>query len=759
MNLSPVESLEPDQLLDELVTAYLKAVEAGQAPDRQQWLAQYPQLADDLAAFFADQDRWERMTAPMRAALGPPSVTEDTPLGQGNKSGADLRMGGEAGSFGDYELLAEIGRGGMGIVYKARQGSLGRVVALKMLRGGNRALAADVHRFRVEAEAAAGLDHPHIVPIYEIGTLEGQAYFSMKLLSGGNLANAAVRDQKPGLGKEARRRAAQWVATTARAVHHAHRRGILHRDLKPSNILLDAEGRPHVTDFGLAKRVEVDSSLTESGVLVGTPSYMAPEQATGKKGAITTATDIYGLGAVLYALIAGQPPFRGDTVLETLEQIKQREPEPPTKSKQQVDQDLQTICLKCLEREPERRYGSAEALADDLERWLAGEPIRARPISRAARLWRWCRRNRVLAGLTATLAVIVPVAIAGLAITTSLIWQEKKQTEFEKEQTKNALAEAQANYTLAEAQRRRAETNFREAYWTIEELLWAFGPDQHSQPMSAAELKQFQTERALRFFAPFCEDPSDEPAVRLQKGAAYVHTGRVYQVLGERDKAQKAFHQAVAVFARLVQDFPDDPTYPHELATALRILADDLYQAGQLADANGYYRKAVRIWREALRNHRAGLEAYLRLATVQCLWFDSDLRDPTAALQLAQKAVEMAPRDPQPKMIMGIAYYQMNRWSAALNAFQEAFQKASGWDRKWPWTPSFPSLFFFAMAQSRCGKHAEALESYQKAVRLMAKIPIARADPYNCAIRAEAAAVLEIQEPPAAKVEEKSAQH
>src|SRR5947209_9967488 len=232
----------------------------------------------------------------------------------------------------------------------------------------------------------------------------------MKLIEGGSLDRQLARfSAEP-------KAAARLLAAVARAVHHAHQRGILHRDLKPGNVLVDAAGQPHVTDFGLAKRVEVDSSLTQSGVLIGTPSYMAPEQTSGVRGAITTATDVYGLGAVLYAMLTGQPPFRGDHVLETLRQVREQEPQSPSAVNPRVDRDLATITLKCLRKEPEQRYASAAALAEDLEHWLKGEPIQARPLGRAARLRRWCRRNPVVASLTAAAAVLLAVILVGLSV-------------------------------------------------------------------------------------------------------------------------------------------------------------------------------------------------------------------------------------------------------------------------------------------------------------------------------------------------------
>src|SRR6476469_651138 len=276
------------------------------------------------------------------------------------------------GELGDYELLEEVGRGGQGVVFRERQKSLNRIVALKVIGLGQWATKAHLKRFRLEAEAAASLDHPCIVPIYEVGERDGQCYFSMKLVEGGQLDEVAKHTPI------SMRQAAELVAKVARTVHYAHGHGILHRDIKPGNILLDAKGEPHLTDFGLARLVESESTVTRTLEVLGTPSYMAPEQAVGNNAAVSGATDVYGLGAVLYQLLTGQPPFAGGTTYETIKLLLDTEPRAPRLLNPKVDRDLSTICLKCLEKDPKRRYWSALALAEDLELWLKHEPILAR---------------------------------------------------------------------------------------------------------------------------------------------------------------------------------------------------------------------------------------------------------------------------------------------------------------------------------------------------------------------------------------------
>ncbi|MHC1767236.1 MAG: WD40 repeat domain-containing serine/threonine protein kinase [Verrucomicrobiia bacterium] len=310
--------------------------------------------------------------------------------------------------FGDYGLLGEIGRGGMGVVYKARQVSLNRTVAVKLLPFSAATNPDHVKRFRTEACAAASLQHSNIVAIHEVGVHRGQHYFAMDYVEGPSLAQVLTN------GPLSSQRAARYVQIVAEAIEYAHQRGILHRDLKPSNILIDPSDQPRVTDFGLAKRLEGDSSLTLSGQVLGSPSYMPPEQAGPQPGKVGRRSDVYALGATLYHLITGRAPFAAATMAETLAQVQQAEPVSPTLLNPHVPRDVKTICLKCLEKEPARRYQTAQALADDLGRWLHGEPILARPVSRPEKAWRWCRRKPLVAALTAAVVLAVLVGFAGV---------------------------------------------------------------------------------------------------------------------------------------------------------------------------------------------------------------------------------------------------------------------------------------------------------------------------------------------------------
>jgi WD40 repeat protein len=461
-----------DERLVDLLMRAEDLRDQGQAVAAEDLCRDCPELAPALDRLLRGTDQVERLlsgepgdggtavSAPTPAPRGAPQDGGTLARPQGAEPVTLPRVPG-------FEIIEELGRGGMGVVYKARQVSLNRVVALKMILAGDLASASDVQRFRNEAEAAALMDHPNIVPIYDVGSQGGWHYFSMQLVEGGSLAQRLAGGDWLRGTREDCVRAAQLIAAVARAVHYAHQRGILHRDLKPGNILLEAHASqpvgltPLVADFGLAKRLDDGATFTQSGIILGTPCYMAPEQAAGRHRQLTTAADVYSLGAILYELLAGRPPFKGTDALDTLLQVRQARPVRPSALNPRVDADLETICLKCLEKEPQRRYGSAEALADDLMRWRRGEPVRARRAGPLERAWKWARRRpgqAVTAGLIA--AVLLLSAVLGAGYATTLV--NLRETQAQRLSAEHLLA-LETGQREAEGRRRAEAEAAREA--------------------------------------------------------------------------------------------------------------------------------------------------------------------------------------------------------------------------------------------------------------------------------------------------------
>ena len=501
MSSSESELSRDDPRLNEVLAKYLVAVELGEPIDRDQMLREYPEYADELREFFADKSQIDKLAGagsgvfsgerisdtegqaagkdsrprPVdEVTLPPESVTRlDAPtLDSVATPQRDPRAGAMIRYFGDYELLEEIARGGMGVVYKARQVKLNRVVAIKMILSGQLASKEDVQRFYTEAEAAAGLDHPGIVPIFEVGEHEGQHYFSMGFVDGESLSSRLSDGPLPP------REAAELIRKVAEAVQYAHDQGVIHRDLKPANVLLkesreskvESRGQeqsassgsrlsalgsvPMVTDFGLAKKLKGDSNLTGTGQILGTPSYMPPEQAAGRLSDVRETADVYSLGAILYATMTGRPPFQADNPLDTLMQVLEREPVAPRTLNPKVPLDLETICLKCLEKDRRRRYESARDLGEELQRFLDGKAILARPISRPARVWRWCKRNPVVAGLLATVALLL---VAGTVVSSYFAIESSARA------TAEVKAREQAFRNLFSAQMNLAQRDWEEA--------------------------------------------------------------------------------------------------------------------------------------------------------------------------------------------------------------------------------------------------------------------------------------------------------
>ena len=469
-----------------------------------------------------------RVAVPVAAAAVPDFSTL---VGGGTRDGdlSDSMTGSPPTRFGDYELLEEIGQGGMGSVYRARQAGFNRVVALKMIRAGRFASREEVRRFQSEAEAAGTLDHPHIVPLYEVGECDGRHFFSMKLVAGGSLASPPAKLREP-------KAAAALVAAVARAVHHAHQRGILHRDLKPSNILLDESCRPYVTDFGLAKQSGRDAGLTASEAVIGTPSYMAPELAAGGARRATVAADVYGLGAVLYEMLTGRPPFQAETRLETLRRVQESEPSGVRSVNRKVDRDLETICFKCLSKDPRRRYGSAESLAEDLDRWRAHEPIRARRVSAPQRLWQWSRRRPAVAALLAV------VCLASVALSAGGFWHAYRlRVALDVARQENARAQAVTEF--------------------LQDVLKLASPD--NAPGRRISIEEALDQASGSVGKKFAGQPLIEAEIRSIIGS-------IYAELSKLEEAELQHTLALEIRRSMLgEEDPDTLSSRHELARAL----------------------------------------------------------------------------------------------------------------------------------------------------------------------------------------------
>ncbi len=460
-----------------------------------------------------------------------------------------------------YEVLGCLGHGGMGVVYKARQLRLNRLVALKMIAAGAHAGPERLARFQIEAEALASLQHPHIVQIYEVGECDKCPYIALEFVDGPSLDKRLAGTPQPP------RAAAELVETLARAMHSAHQRGIVHRDLKPANILLQrGEGRgtrdegsgsslaplAKITDFGLAKRLEEDSH-TRPGAVMGTPAYMAPEQAEGSLRDMGPLTDVYALGAILYEMLTGRPPFSGTSALAVLQQARADEPVPPSRRQPKVPRDLDTICLKCLQKKPAQRYPSALALAEDLRRFLADEPVSARPVGAGERLVKWVRRRPALAALV-LVSLLAAAALVGLGA-----WSNAAlRAAADRERHQRRLAEERSQLT------RRAVDDM---YSQVAEEWLANEP--HKDLVQRAFLR-----KALRIYQQLAREDSDDPAVRRETGRAYYRVARISTELGEWVQADRAFERAVALQRQLREEFPNDPAYQQELAESYNWLGE-----------------------------------------------------------------------------------------------------------------------------------------------------------------------------------------
>jgi eukaryotic-like serine/threonine-protein kinase len=594
---------DPEGLLDLIYQEALLREERGETVNLKDYQRRFPQFHAALADQFAVHNALQSddlfstdatLKKPAASSSSAPSPAQGTP------------------SVPGYLILRELGRGGMGVVYLARQERLNRLVALKMLLPGAEVGPEELARFRGEAEALARLRHPNIVPVHDIGEFVGRPYFVMEYVDGGSLAKRLS-------GTPLRPRdAAQLVETLARAIHVAHQAGVIHRDLKPANVLLGGEPSssrgdadtdpnlptaiptlqcltaPKITDFGLAKKLDDPSGPTQSGAILGTPSYMAPEQAAGKGSAIGPATDIYALGATLYEMLTGRPPFKAPTPIDTVLQVLSDEPVPPRRLESKLPRDLETICLKCLQKEPRKRYPTAEALAEDLHAFLAGETIQARPVSRLERGWRWCRRKPLAASLLAALSVVV---VAGFVAVTAL-WLRSERN----------LQRADDNLDLANQNLERANRHSAQARRAIDAFFSKVADNPELKAYGLESVRKEWLEAATEYLDEVNRDQSDDPAFQAERGSAYRRLGLLTGEIGSPIIAIELHEQARDIFTKLADAYQEVAAYRKDLASCHNSLALLYTDVGRFDDALTGHQTALKLQQELAHDAPAAAE-------------------------------------------------------------------------------------------------------------------------------------------------------
>lgn len=500
-----------------------------------------------------------------------------------------------------YEILGELGRGAMGVVYRARQKGLKREVALKMVLAGDYAGPAQLARFQTEAEAVARLQHPNIVQVHEVSQCAGVPFFSMEFVDGPSLdRKLAGKPVEPAA-------AARLMETLSRAMHHAHRRGVVHRDLKPANVLLTADGTPKISDFGLAKRLEEESSQTKTGTIMGTPSYMAPEQASGASRDVGPLADVYALGAILYELLTGRPPFVAANPVDTVLQVLHEEPVPPRRLQSKVPPDLEAICLKCLQKEARKRYRTAEELAEDFRRFSAGEPILARPVSNWERFWRWCRRNPRVASLSGVAASLALAIVIGSPIAVVKISQEKNAAL--KAEDDAVAARNLANQRADEAiQQRGLALNAYETFVDVVRRELAGRP-------AMQDLKRSLLATALEKLEEVAEGASNVRLTDKATAKAHQEMGRLGEDLGRLADALTHYQKSYEIIRVLAAEHPDDSIESkRNPAGTSNKLADVYRRLGMLADARRHYQTALDLREAWVTSDPENVDAKLAVA-------------------------------------------------------------------------------------------------------------------------------------------------